>query len=106
MKKYWKILFFISLIILILTNIYWIYTTLNTGVGHSYYKVSCEEYKKDVVELKKIVEAITNKEDAVEILNDHKITFDTLYKGEEFIIRFESFALSYHRATGERVSLP
>lgn len=95
MKKPYKTAFRISIVILLLSNIFWFYKRMEAGLGHDYYKVSHEEYHKDLIQLKKIITPIQNKEEAITFLKLHKIEFDTLSKGTDFNVLFKSFTLSF-----------
>ena len=45
MKK-WKTLFFISLVLLVVSNLFWIYTSLDAGVTQTYQNDSIEKQEK------------------------------------------------------------
>jgi len=45
MKK-WKTLFFSSLVLLLVTNLFWFYETLDTGVSQTYQQDSIEKQEK------------------------------------------------------------
>ena len=95
MKSTYKILFWITLTILVLSNTFWIYQAIDNAVGHSYYKVSCDEYYQDMLRFKQILDAKTTKMEAINFLKKNKVEFASFQKGAEFIITFDSFALEY-----------
>jgi hypothetical protein len=97
----YKILFWISIVMLLVTNLFWFYQVLDTSIGHSYYKTSCEEYKKDVDQLRKVTDSLTTKTEVLQFLLDNKMEVDTLQKGDDFHVNFKSFRLSFDRQ-GER----
>ena len=95
MKRRYKILFWITLTILVVSNIFWIYNTFDNAVGHSYYKVSCDEYYQDMLKLKQVLETKSTKGEAINFLETNDIEYESFQKGTEFIISFDSFALEY-----------
>ena len=95
MKRTYKILFWITLTFLVISNIFWIYQTIDTAVGHNYYKVSCDGYYQDMLKFKQILETKSTKEEALSFLKTNNVEFDSLQKGTEFFISFNSFALEY-----------
>ena len=95
MKNRFKILFWISIVILIITNLFWLYQLLDTSIGHTYYKVSCEEYENDLDQLKKVTDSLTTKKQTLQFLKESKIELDTLQKGRIFHVNFKSFSLSF-----------
>ena len=54
MKK-WKWSFFITLIILIITNILWLYAAIDAGVTYTYQQVSLDERSNSVEILGKLI---------------------------------------------------
>ncbi|MBQ0768055.1 MAG: hypothetical protein KBT58_02115, partial [Bizionia sp.] len=74
MKKTYKILFWITLLFLFLTNIFWLYKTIDTAVGHNYYKVSCNEYYTDMLKFRQIIETKLTKKEAIAFLTKNSIT--------------------------------
>ena len=46
--KYWKKLFFITLVLLIVSNLFWLYSTIDAGVTYTYKQVSLEEKSKAI----------------------------------------------------------
>ncbi|MGK7391379.1 MAG: hypothetical protein ACNS60_13570 [Candidatus Cyclobacteriaceae bacterium M2_1C_046] len=95
MKSIWKILFWICLVLLLATNISWLYHTIDVAVGHGYYQVSCNEYQKDILSLKQILYTKKSKKEALEFLDAYKIDHEGFQKGEDFIISLSSFQLIY-----------
>lgn len=95
MKQTYKIRFCLTLVILVLSNIFWVYQTIDNAVGHTYYKVSCEEYYQDMLKFKQIVETKSTRKEAINFLKINKIKYESFQKGTEYIIIFNSFALVY-----------
>ena len=81
--------------ILFISNAFWIYQTIDNAVGHSYYKVSCDEYYQDMLKFKQILETKSTKTEAIDFLELNKVEYDSFQKGTEFIISFNSFALTF-----------
>ncbi|MEQ9007939.1 MAG: hypothetical protein RLP12_08660, partial [Ekhidna sp.] len=52
----WKKLFWISFILLVVTNIYWMYQLLDSGVSITYLRESYDYQEKDIDILRKLVE--------------------------------------------------
>jgi len=96
MKSIWKNLFWISLGLLIVTNVFWIYQVLDNAVGNDYYKVSCNEYHGDMLGLKKVLDSKKTKIETLDFLNEHAIEYDSFQKGNEFIISLNSFDLTFN----------
>jgi hypothetical protein len=90
MKRTYKILFWFILSFFFISNAFWIYQTVDNAVGHSYYKVSCDEYYQDMLKFKQILETRSTKTEAI-----NKVEYDSFQKGTEFIISFNSFALTF-----------
>jgi hypothetical protein len=101
MKNTFKILFWISIVMLLVTNLFWVYHVLDTSIGNSYYKTSCEEYKDDLDKFTKATDSLTTKQQAIEFFIEQKIDVDTLQKGQDFHINFKSFGLSFDK-NGQR----
>jgi len=95
MKRTYKILFWFTLTILVVSNIFWIYQTIDNSVGYTYYKVSCDEYYQDMLEFKQILETKSTKKEAIDFLELNKVEYDSFQKETEFIITFNSFALIF-----------
>lgn len=95
MKRTYKILFWITLIILVLSNLFWIYQTIDNAVGQNYYKVSCDEYYQDMLRFKQVLETKSTKREAINFLESNNVEYESFHKGIEFIITFDSFELKY-----------
>jgi wyosine [tRNA(Phe)-imidazoG37] synthetase (radical SAM superfamily) len=95
MKRTYKILFWITIIALIFSNLFWIYFSIDNAVGHHYYKVSCDEYKNDLNEFMKTIESFNSKKETIDFLEENSIQFDSIQKGNEFIIIFNSFEIVF-----------
>ena len=81
--KAWKISFWITMTILIVSNLFWIYQVINTAVGHGYYQVSCEEYKTNSDILEAALNSFENKNELTDFLEDQKIEFETINKADD-----------------------
>ncbi|MBE7688881.1 hypothetical protein [Tenacibaculum finnmarkense] len=95
MKNIWKFLFWICLLILISTNVFWIYQIIDNAVGKSYYEVSCKEYRKDAVAFQKIVENRQKQIRIIALLKENNIQFEEFEKGNEYIINLNSFSIRF-----------
>ena len=95
MKNKWRSLFWISLVVLIISNLFWFYQTIDSAVGRSYLEVSCNEYEKDMLLYKKIVESKKNKLELLQFLKKNNIDVVGFQKGEGYIISFNSFSVEY-----------
>ena len=95
MNRKYKILFWATLTILLISNVFWIYHTIDNAVGQSYYKVGCDEYYHDALKFKQILEKKSSKREAIDFLKTNKVEYDSFQKGTQFIITFDSFALEY-----------
>ena len=86
--KTWKISFWISLTLLIVSNLFWVYQVIDTAVGHGYYQVSCEDYKENSDILEAILISFVNKNDLTTFLKELEIEFETINKSdnENYII--------------------
>ncbi|PIE50222.1 MAG: hypothetical protein CSA38_04405 [Flavobacteriales bacterium] len=92
-KINWKIV--VLVVLLIITNLFWIYQVIDTGIGRSYYEVSCEEYRSDAEKLEKICKQFKTKEELFDFTAQYKIEIDTFSKGEALIVRFSSFDVEF-----------
>nr|WP_319571723.1 hypothetical protein [uncultured Draconibacterium sp.] len=95
MKRSYKILFWMTLTILVISNIFWFYKTIDNAVGQSYYMDSCDEYYQDMHKFKQILETKSTKREAINFLKTNNIEYESFQKGTKFIISFDSFALEY-----------
>ncbi len=95
MKNKWKTLFWLSLIILFLTNLFWIYQTIDSAVGRGYYEVTCIEYEKDKTILKKLIDSKETKTELLKFLKDNDISFEGFQKGTDYVISFNSFSVLF-----------
>jgi hypothetical protein len=93
-------LFWISVILFIGTNLYWLYTTIDNAVGHNYYQVSCEAWQKDNKELKKLLPLDVYYSEMLGLLENKDLDFYEFEKGDNKIIQFSSIDLIYGK-TGE-----
>ena len=96
MRINYKYLFWLGIAILITTNLYWIYSTIDNAVGHTYYRESCEGYYQDMINFKQIVELNKNKKDVIEFLEQNNVKYDSFTKGSDYIIKFNSFDLIFN----------
>ena len=97
MKVNYKHLFWYGLVLLITSNVYWMYITIDNAVGHGYYKESCESYYQDMLNFKQIVEVNRNKKEVIEFLEINNVNYDSFKKGPDFIITFNSFELKFNK---------
>ncbi len=96
MKSRWKISFWIGIVILLLTNIFWIYQVVDNAIGMTYYKDSCEDFQSDMIQLKSILEKKTTKESAINFLEQNGVDYNSFPKGNEFIIQLNSFDMIFN----------
>lgn len=89
-------MFWISLGLLFITNAFWIYQIIDNAVGMDYYKVSCNEYHGDMLELKKVLDLKKTKTESLQFLDEHGVDYDSFQKGNEFIITMNSFDLTFN----------
>ncbi|MGL1889535.1 MAG: hypothetical protein OCD76_23675 [Reichenbachiella sp.] len=83
----WKIGFFIILLTLVASNIYWFYTTIDNAVTHSYYRDSCEPMFTDFELLTPILVKNINRQELREYLLSMEVEFDSFIKeGEEILV--------------------
>lgn len=97
MKYRWKILFWVSLGLLVLSNIFWIYVILDNAVGMTYFKDTCTKHEGDMLVLKGILETKLTKENTISFLNQHKVKFESFPKGDEFVIQLNSFDIIFNK---------
>ena len=95
MKKPYRTYFWISLIILLTSNIYWFYTTIDNSVGHHYYQISCNEWKSDLEELKKTLPLGIPKQEFEELLKKRNVQYEVIKKGQNHVINFNSFEIVF-----------
>lgn len=96
MKSPYNILFWMTLLFLIISNTFWVYQTIDNAVGQDYYIVSCNEYYQDMLQFKQILDSKKSQKEAIEFLDNNLIAYESFQKGNEFIIVFNSFALTYN----------
>ena len=97
MKHPWKKLFWISLIILVISNLFWLYKTVDISVGHNYYEESCDGYYKDMTQFKKILDNYQTKRELIDFLESNHVRFDSIQKGSDFIVTFNSFSITFDK---------
>ena len=95
MKNKWKNLFWTSLLILLFTNLFWFYQTLDSAVGRRYYEVSCSEYEKDKAVFKKLIDSKDTKTELLQFLKDNNISFEGFQKGTDYVVNFNSFSVLF-----------
>ena len=95
MKNKWRSLFWVCLIVLISSNLYWFYITIDSAVGRSYLETSCEEFEKDMIVFKKSIESKKNKSKLIEFLKKENIEVESFKKGKTYVFNFNSFSLTY-----------
>ena len=91
MKNKYKVSFWLCIIVLIGTNIFWHYQTIDNAVGHNYYTLSCEEYKKDTDQFVKILGLNQSENDMISFLEKTDIKYNGFEKGEDYVVQFNSF---------------
>jgi hypothetical protein len=96
MKNKYKIAFWICCTVLIGSNTYWIYQTIDNAIGANYYQISCEEYRKDSNELLKALKNYNSKDEMIYFLDIHKVSYKEFQKGSEFIIQLNSFDFTFN----------
>lgn len=86
--KAWKISFWVSVTLLIVSNLYWIYQVFDTAVGLGYYQVSCEEFKENSDILNATLNGFENIDELTAFLEKYEIEFKTINKAdnENYII--------------------
>lgn len=87
---------------LVISNIFWIYTTIENAVGQNDYKISCDEYYNDMIEFKKIIEAHKTKKDLQGFLKSNDVEFDSIQKGTDFIISLNSFSILFDQRGNQK----
>ena len=92
----WKISFFGTLTLLISSNLFWVYETLDNAVSHSYFESSCEKYDLDRNNFMEIIMSLDKKDDVIDFLTLYKVEFDSFEKGGNLIISLNSFQLEYN----------
>ncbi len=97
MKINWKFFFGGSLILLISSNLFWMYQILDNSISHSYYQESCEKYDLDRNNLLEIISRLETKDAVINFLSNYNIEFDSFKKSDHFIISLNSFQLEYNR---------
>lgn len=80
--KIWKISFWITLILLLVSNLFWVYQVIDTAVGHGYYQVNCEEYKSNSDILEFTLRSYSSKDELIRFLEDKNIQFETYHKAD------------------------
>lgn len=97
MIKSYKKIFWLTFAVLIFSNLFWIYQTINNALGHDYYKVSCDEYYKDAFNLRKVLESKSDIVGVIEFLENNKIEYESFQKGTDSVINLNSFDLIYNK---------
>lgn len=80
--KAWKISFWITVTIMVISNLFWIYQVIDTAVGHGYYQVSCQEYKANSDILNATLNSFENINDLTAFLEKYEIEFNLINKAE------------------------
>ncbi|CAM1349453.1 hypothetical protein [Tenacibaculum crassostreae] len=95
MKGTWKTLFWITLMVLVFSNLFWVYQIIDSAVGRSYYETSCNEYERDRAILIKIAQSKEAKDDLLEFLNKNDLPHGYFPKGNNYVVSFSSFSLIF-----------
>ncbi len=97
MEATWKKLFWFTFALFLISNAYWLYSTFDNAISHAYYASECEACKKDVVNLQKIFQPNSTKEETINFLKAKNIEYETVEKGMENILVFKSFELVFNQ---------
>lgn len=92
----WKKSFWVCLILLFASNLFWVYEILDNAVDKNYYKVVCNENYEDMLKLKSVLDNKKKKELTLNFLNENKIGYESFHKGEEFVVQLSSFELIFN----------
>lgn len=103
MKNLWRTLFGGAILLLVATNIFWVYQVLDNAVANNYYRVSCEEFLTDATALKKILETKGEKDEVISYLDSEEVSYNAFEKGDRFVITLGSFDMVFN-AENELVS--
>ena len=103
--KVWKILFFVGLSLLVISNLFWIYIAIDAGISQTYQKETLEEKQKAVIVLGDLIVKYGqnySKKDILHILRQYRsealivdsgeyIDFDGIkfYFADEKLIKIE-----------------
>ncbi|MEQ8904027.1 hypothetical protein [Ekhidna sp.] len=90
----WKKLFWISFILLVVTNIYWMYQLLDSGVSITYLRESYDYQEKDIDILRKLVEQHYDFNKLTSELDE--ADYELIQKGDIFFIVFSSFEVEFN----------
>lgn len=90
----WKKLFWISLVLLVVTNIYWMYQLLDSGVSITYLRESYDDQEQDIKVMRNLIEQQHDFKTLSSKLNefDNKL----IQKGDDFFIVFRSFEVEFN----------
>ena len=91
----YKKLFWISLLLLLLSNAFWMYQLLDNAVGYTYLRESYDDLEQDVHMARQLIETEYENFDQLVAALDSS-TYEVIKKGDEFFLVFESFAIQFH----------
>lgn len=93
----WKISFFVSVVLLVATNLWWLYAAIDTGVTYTYQQVSFDEKSKAVEMLGALVvrggQQYTKK-DVLHVLR--QLNKDAFIVEEENLLDVEGVKFIFH----------
>ena len=90
--KNWRIGFWIAFILLVVTNIFWLYNSFDNAVSKTYLEDEYVRTKSDVNTFQLLLENLEKKELLIK-LEKLNIEKDTFTKGNNLIIPFNSFSV-------------
>ena len=94
---FWKIFSGVLFFLLLSSNAFWVYTSIDHAYSVTYSEDSCEKYRKDKEILLNTVKEFNSKEKTLEFLSKNDVTFDSFQKGkDEYIISLNSFGLTFN----------
>ena len=87
----WKIATVVLVVVLVGSNLYWVYQIIDQGVTLTHHKEDYTRKEKNVVVLRKLLEADYTKEKLLSRLDSLKLDGQPFQKDGLFIIPFGSF---------------
>ncbi len=100
----WKITFFIVLVILIASNIFWFMSILDMGITYTYQQVTVDDQKKSIDTLGRLIVKNTQKMNQKDILHLlRKSSPDAFIVEEDNIISVEGLKFEFENGTLKKV---
>ncbi len=90
----WKKLFWISLVLLVSTNICWMYQLLDSGVSITYLRESYDDQEQDIDVMRKLIEQHYDFNTLTSELDESD--YELIQKGDEFFVVFSSFEVEFN----------